>query len=175
MNNLRYSLIFLFLLISLVGCGPDDAQRVEEITVLEDQLYSKSDKFDKNKANDLLVKYEEFIANHKEHEKAKGYLYSAAETANSLMQFKKAINLYGTYSKRYAEDSRAASCVFIQGFIYENHIGDLGMAERHYKMFLEKYPDHELAKDAKFSIDNLGKSVEELLKQFEAKQDSANT
>ncbi|MBL4655217.1 MAG: hypothetical protein JKY33_05285 [Bacteroidia bacterium] len=173
--NKIYIIISLCFLVIFTGCSPGDIQRIEEIEVLEDQLYSKSAKFDKNIANDLLVKYEEFITNHKEHEKAQGYLYSAAETANSLMQFKKAINLYGTYSKRYADDSRAASCVFIQGFIYENHIGDLGMAEKHYKMFLEKYPDHDLAKDAKFSIDNLGKPVEELLKQFEAKQDSANT
>ena len=33
--------------------------------------------------------------------------------------------------------------------------------------FIDKYPDHELADDAATSIKNLGKPIEEIIKEFE--------
>jgi outer membrane protein assembly factor BamD (BamD/ComL family) len=35
---------------------------------------------------------------------------------------------------------------------------------------IEKYPESQLAKDAQASINNLGKSVEELVREFEKNQ-----
>ena len=39
--------------------------------------------------------------------------------------------------------------------------------------FLEKYPTHELVKDASASIELLGKSPEEIIKLFEERQKQA--
>jgi inosine/xanthosine triphosphate pyrophosphatase family protein len=39
-----------------------------------------------------------------------------------------------------------------------------------YELFLQKYPDNDFADDARISIENLGKTPEELIKQFEEQQ-----
>ena len=51
--------------------------------------------------------------------------------------------------------------------MYENNLGDLNAAKSIYEQFLEKYPDDEFADDAAVSIKNLGKTPEELIKEFE--------
>lgn len=60
-------------------------------------------------------------------------------------------------------------------FIYENQLHGAEKAKKLYEEFMKKYPDHELAKDVKFSLDHIGKSDEELIKEFEAKQKAKNS
>ena len=60
-------------------------------------------------------------------------------------------------------------CLFLQGFVYESQLHNIIRAKEAYTEFIRKYPRHQLAKDAQFSIENLGKSDEELIKMFEEK------
>jgi hypothetical protein len=39
-------------------------------------------------------------------------------------------------------------------------------------MFIQTYPDNEFADDAAISIENMGKTPEELIREFEAKNES---
>jgi outer membrane protein assembly factor BamD (BamD/ComL family) len=48
-------------------------------------------------------------------------------------------------------------------YTYENNLHDLVRAKTLYEEFLQKFPNGELAQDAKLSLDNLGKSPEELI------------
>ena len=95
------------------------------------------------------------------------YLYSAAELANGLLQRTRAIELFAKNNQQYPLSKKAPVCLFFQGFIYETQLNDLPKAKELYSEFLQKFPDHQLTKDVKFSLDNLGKSPEELIKQFE--------
>jgi hypothetical protein len=52
------------------------------------------------------------------------------------------------------------------------HIQKYEDASRYYRLFLKKYPNHPLAKDAKISLDNIGKTPEDLVKEFELKNDT---
>jgi hypothetical protein len=52
-------------------------------------------------------------------------------------------------------------------FTYENTLGNIGKANEFYTKFLDKYPDHELADDARTAIKFLGKSPEEMVREFE--------
>ncbi len=60
--------------------------------------------------------------------------------------------------------------MYLKAYVYENYLGDLEHAKMIYIEFLEKYPDNEFADDAEISIQNLGKSPEELIRQFEEQQ-----
>jgi hypothetical protein len=55
------------------------------------------------------------------------------------------------------------------GYIHENYFQELGKAKAIYEQFLQRYPDHDFADDAQISIENLGKSPEELIRIFEEK------
>jgi outer membrane protein assembly factor BamD (BamD/ComL family) len=48
------------------------------------------------------------------------------------------------------------------GFINANDLKDYETAEKHYKKFLEVYPDHELSDDAQYEIETLGKDINDL-------------
>ena len=59
------------------------------------------------------------------------------------------------------------------GFVQENYSGNLDEARRIYQLFLMEFPNHEMADDARASIDNLGKSPEEIIRGFEIKDSLA--
>ena len=67
-------------------------------------------------------------------------------------------------------NDRSHQTIKIADEVYENYLGDLDNAKMIYLEFLEKYPDNEFADDAEISIQNLGKSPEELIRQFEEQQ-----
>lgn len=56
----------------------------------------------------------------------------------------------------------AAKSLFMVGYINANHLKDLDRAKEFYNSFISKFPDHDLADDAKYELENLGKPVEEL-------------
>ena len=56
----------------------------------------------------------------------------------------------------------SAKALFMIGFINANYTNNLEKAKKYYTKFLEKYPDHDLADDAKYEIENLGKNIEDL-------------
>ena len=51
--------------------------------------------------------------------------------------------------------------------VAENVNADTAQARSHYQAFVDAYPNHSLAKDASFSLANLGKTDEELIRMFE--------
>ena len=69
----------------------------------------------------------------------------------------------------YPNSAKASESIFLCAFIYDTYLQKYDDARRYYKMFLKKYPNHPLAKDAQISLDNLGKTPDELVKEFESK------
>ena len=76
--------------------------------------------------------------------------------------FKQAYNTYPDFKK-------ASYCLFLQAFIYENQLHQLGEADQLYREVIKKFPNDKIAQDAQACINNLGKTDEELIKEFEAK------
>ncbi len=56
----------------------------------------------------------------------------------------------------------SSKALFMMGYLNANHLNNLEKARKYYTEFLEKYPNHELADDAKYELENLGKDVEDL-------------
>ena len=65
---------------------------------------------------------------------------------------------------------KAQAALFLKGFIYETRFNNLTKAKELYERYLELYPDGEFAADCKASIENLGLSLEELVRRFEENQ-----
>jgi TolA-binding protein len=97
------------------------------------------------------------------------YLFDAAEIAKLLKTYNKALSLYDWMIDKYPNYSKTPSALFIKAFTLENELGKLDEAKAAYELFLEKYPQDNFADDAKFSLENIGKSPDEVLKSIEAK------
>jgi len=98
------------------------------------------------------------------------YLFKSAEVAKSLRTYSKSLSLYDWVLEKYPNYEKAPTALFLKGFIIENNVGDDLKAREIYDQFLSTFPDHDLADDVEFLIENLGKSDEEILQMIEAKK-----
>ena len=57
----------------------------------------------------------------------------------------------------------APGMLFLAAFTYNNDLHQTDSARALYAAFLERYPDHDLAGSARYELQNLGKSADELL------------
>lgn len=99
------------------------------------------------------------------------WLFEAAETARSIRAFGKALDLYAWVCEGFPESNRAPQALFLQAFTLDNDLGRYEEARVKYEAFIQSFPNNEFVKDARFLLDNLGKSEEEIIRAFEEKND----
>jgi len=145
----------------------------QQIAEYEKTLYSEEmTTYNQRVANLVLKAYEKYAISFPEDELTPDYLFKAGEVAVSLGLYGKAILNFRKIISDYENYEKAGYAYFMIGFVNDQYIQDLDQAKIYYSEFVEKYPDHVMAKDAKIMIKNLGKSDEELIKEFEAKANS---
>lgn len=117
----------------------------------------------------MINLYKEYAEKYKEDTISSEYIFKAADILNGIGEYREAIVLYKLVAGK-PDFRKNAVALFLQGFIYENALKDYFQARTVYEEFLKKYPDHPLSDDVNYSIQNLGKSPEELIRAFEEKQ-----
>lgn len=165
----NYFYLMMTFTLSLIGCGNGKQKMQDDIASAEKKLSNdKAMAPDPQKAAEVIHLYVAYADKYPDDSTSAEYLFRAAEMTNAIHQPAKAIQLlervihFQTYSK-------TPVALFLQGFISENDLHDIVKAKDYYEKFLKQYPDHKLAKDVRLTVNNLGKSPEELIKEFEAK------
>lgn len=169
--------IFFLIFISLIfiSCGDSrkSALTKEEsqlqIKSLEKELFSGKQMFNDSAALAVVEYYNEYANAYPDDSLSPDYLFRAGEVSLSLNEAVKSIGYFKRVCDQYPQFEKAPYSLFLQAYVLDNHINDKRAGEV-YRDFIEKYPDHPMVKDAEFSIQNLGKSDEELIREFEAKQ-----
>lgn len=90
----------------------------------------------------------------------------AAKTYHSLEAYEKALQLYNWVLQSMPESPAAPRSLFMKGYILEN-LGRLEAAQSAYTDFLATYPDDQLAPAAAVSLENLGKTPEQIVSEFQ--------
>ena len=88
--------------------------------------------------------------------------YSQAQENYANQKFELAVENFKGIADNYENGKHHAEALFMLGFINANDLKDLDEARKYYTAFIEKYPQHELADDAQYELDNLGKDINEL-------------
>lgn len=114
--------------------------------------------------------YDEYASYFPDEKKSPEYLFKAGELANSMQLPQPALGYLNRLMNKYPNYKNAPYALFMQGMIYDDQLKDTANARKIYQQVIVKYPESQLAKDAEASIYNLGKSVEELVREFEKKQ-----
>ena len=173
MKGIKHSLLLLLLAFAIVSCTPQIKKDAARIKVAEDELYDVDEGFvDRGKALALVDMYESYADTYPDDSLSVEYLFNGAEICLNLGEGQRSIDLYDRVILEYPDFAKVPESLFLKGYVYENYLGDLEQARIIYSLFLEKYPDNEFADDAAISIQNLGKSPEELIKQFEEMEGS---
>lgn len=173
MKGIRQTAIMLTVAMSILACTPQIEKDAASIKSAEESLYAANEGFvDRAKALELVDMYVAYADAYPEDSMAVEYLFNGAEFCLNLGEGERSIELYDRVILEYPDFRKVPECLFLKGYVFENYLGDLDQARIIYELFLEKYPDNEFADDAAISIQNLGKTPEELIRQFEEMQAS---
>ena len=118
-------------------------------------------------AKELVKKSQSYSELHPQDKKTAAVLFNAADVARGIGDYGKAIQLWGKVWRNYPDFDKAPDAIFMQGFTYENNLKDIQNAKRYYLQFIEKYPKNPLREQAIIALKNLGKSPEDLIKEFQ--------
>jgi len=170
-------LLVLFLIcFSMYSCNPKQAWQKRAIENEERALMdgAKKGKVDTSLVNGLLKDYETFADNYPTDTTGANYLFKAADFYRYMHKPLRSIELYSKIYDHYPTVTKRPYSLFLQGFIYENEVGNPHAAKNLYEKFLEVYPEHPIAKDVRTTLSNLGKTPEQLIQEFQekAQQDS---
>lgn len=148
--------IFGFMLISCEG------------TKTAEEYYTQSE-LDRNAKNikSSLENLENLINRYPDHSLAPKAQYLIGDIyMNDLRDFEAAVTAYSSVVENYKESADAPKAQFMIGYIYANpqfgEIQDLDKAKLTYEIFLENFPNHELAPSVQFEMENLGKDINEI-------------
>lgn len=151
----------ILLVLSLItySCKSPKERALETISQLEKGDSVFSDELMKN----LKTAYVDFSTNYPDDPKTPGFLFEAARRSIYLNQPKEALEYLDKLIKEYPSSSNLEDAMFLSAYTLENNIQDNAKAKAAYEALLEKFPNGELAEDARTSLQNLGKSAEEIL------------
>ena len=120
-----------------------------------------------------IKKYQEaseaFALSHPQDTMSGVFLFNAAELLREVGSTPDALELYAWIYNFFPTYSKASSALFMSAFTIDQTLKKPQEAKELYQLMIDKYPDDELADDAKFMLENMGKNNSELLKQINKK------
>ncbi|CAN5358940.1 hypothetical protein BH09BAC1_BH09BAC1_29090 [soil metagenome] len=169
---MKYVIALTLSIILFASCSPNREEAVQNIKAAEGNLYANEGAFMFNDslATITLDAYLDFVKQFPKDTASAEYLFKAADLYRAKHDFESAISTFDRVGKEYPEYPKVPQTVFLQGFIYENDLKDLPKAKERYEYFIQQYPQHQLARDVQFSLNNLGKTPEQIIEEFQQMQ-----
>lgn len=169
--NTNKIIIFFLTVILIAGCGANSEKKkaLDRIAVTEAKIFGDSIATipDQKAGMEMIQAYADYANGWPEDTISAEFLFKGAEIAMNLNKSGLAIEYYNRILLNYPDFKKRPYCVFLQAFILENQMSQYDQAKARYQEFIDKYPDHVLVKDARASIVNMGKPIEELIKEWE--------
>ncbi len=172
---LRITIAIIISTVITTSCNNTSSSKNNTVTItqinsLENELFNSEVLTpDMGKARKLATLYIEYASTYPQDTLAPEFLFKASDIYMNLRNPQKTISLFDEILTNYPAYKNAPTILFLKGFVYEDQLNDYENARICYQSFIEKYPENDFADDAVVSINNLGKSPEEMIKEFETK------
>ena len=141
---------------------------LKKIGELEKELYS-AEELNETKAKKMISLYEMYYQNYFKDPVCADYLFKAGEIAENINQDYRAIGFYTKCYEEYPAYKLNELCLFRMANLYDFKLNNYIKAKALYMEVMTKYPKTDLAKDADAAIKMMGKSDQQMLKEFEKK------
>ena len=156
--------VIAVIIFSLVGCSKTSDKEYMEMA--EENVKNKN-------VSEAVVSYENLVNEYPQSKLAPEALVKEATLYHSNMitnitkeeSLRKAAEIFFSVAGKYPSSKQAPKSLFMAGFIYANELEDYDNATKAYKLFMEKYPKHDLFASAKDELENMGLSPDEILKK----------
>lgn len=169
-NKLFYILCAITVILS--SCSSDKEKLYSEIKTLEKTLFADDKGLNDSIALIYTEKCENYTKTYRDDANSPELLYKSAEVLSGLGKYETSIRRFQDLYNIYPNYNKRPESIFICGFIFDTHLQDSVNADYHYRKFIKEYPNHKLYQEAKIALENLGKSADELVKEFEIKNKS---
>lgn len=151
-------------IILLNGCSKKSA---------DDYMMAAHESVMQNNISEAINNYQSVINEFPESAKAPEALFQIATLYQNKMvknlsdkeSFKKAAKTFREVFNKYPNDKRAPMALFLSGFILANDLKNFEGATSTYNLFLQKYPQNELAISAKEELENMGLTPDQILQK----------
>ena len=160
-------LFLLALTVLLFGCGKKK-QAVE---------YMKEAKagIEQKKIPETVKAYETLLSEFPNDSLAPEALYQLATLYQNKMvpnlkeneSMEKAVTLFKSVFDKYSDSKQASVSLFMAGFIQANDLKQYKDATITYNLFLQKYPQNDMAPAAKDELNNMGMTPEQIITKKE--------
>ena len=114
-----------------------------------------------------IVLYQDYADYFPEDPKAPSYLFQVSDFYLNMGKVKKSVNTLTTIIEKYPDYKKIETVLFTRASHVDLDLRDTTLAKKYYEDFLEKYPESEYADDAKTRYENVGLSMEDIIKKFE--------
>ena len=114
-----------------------------------------------------IVLYQDFANYFPADPKAPNYLFQVSDFYLNMGQPKKSVKVLSDIIEKYPNYSRVEAVYFARASHTDLDLRDTTLAKTYYKEFLDKYPESQYANDAKIRYENVGLSIEDLIKHFD--------
>lgn len=154
-----------FAIVTIIACQSPKEKALTNIKALEanDSIFSPE------QIEKVKTAYIDFATQYPDDELAPEFLFKAGQRCNVTAEHLKAIELFQQVIDKYPKHKIAEEALFLQAYVYENSMQDFAKAKTTYTKFIELYPSSELSEDANLSIQNLGKTPEQIFEELNQK------
>lgn len=162
---------FIFLLglmaFLFTACENEADKTLAQIKQLESKVYSVEDiEMQKENAEKLCDAYYKYYTLNKEDTANIKNLFNKAEIESNLNMDQQAVMTLDTILANYKNSKEIPKVMMFKAFIYDSKIKNYQKAQITYENILKYFPNTEYAVSAEASLNLLGKSDEELIKEL---------
>lgn len=141
---------------------------LKQITTLEKELYA-SERLDEQKAGRIVNLYEKYYQNYHRYPETPDFLFKAGEVTENINQPYRAIEFYTHCYEEYPAFKFHAECLFRMANLYDYKLNDYIKAKALYEEVKVQFPKSPWARDADAAIKLMGKSDQDMIREFEKK------
>lgn len=166
-----FYLLSTLLFMMITGCrSSSEAEKTSlnsQIQSLEKKLFGQDANYNDQDARKLMQLYLRYADSLPADSVSPDYLFKAADISLYQQTGQQTVGILDQLITEYPGHRHHPMSVFLKAFVYDTKMGDTAAARRFYTSFLQEFPEHEFADDATFALRNLGKSPEDLIREFE--------
>jgi len=167
------TIFFLFLTLVVISCGNkgDDLNTLneDELSWKIEEYYTQKDI--KNTITCINLFTDKFPQNPKSPE----YLSNLALIyTNELKDLNLAVTQYKRIINDFPQAKETPNAFFTLGFIYNNELKDYNSAKYYYEEFIKRYPNHEAVQSARFELETMGKSADDIINKLQNNQSESS-
>lgn len=156
--------ICLTAVLMMVACTPNREKQLKAIEKQKAELSALDYITEDTDITEILKLYRTFAADFPNDSLAPQFLMDAADISCSVGRYGEALALLDTVINFYPGFEDMGGCWFLKGLAFEN-MGEMDSARAVYSHFVDNYPEHPLARDTRFQLENnlVGLSAEDQL------------